>query len=249
MLQARWAGRGRRVFAAGLVAAVCVAPAAGHSGAGPGASGLTYAGLARQALATLEHQYYNGAGEWHQCVPVVCGATNRDWGADSLTYALYFHFQVTHDPGVRPIMNALIRTTATAPYVLSDVPMWDTIAAARDYQVTGNEAALAKAKTTFSYVAVSGLPKFARGACPRIYYQSPDGEGTSSRPSKRVRTTSRQRSCCTRSPAIARTCGTRRRNTPRTGSTSSAPRSRCTRSTSSTAGRTASSCRPGTSDR
>jgi hypothetical protein len=110
-------------------------------------------------------------------VRLVCGAVNRDWGADSLTYALYFHWQVTHDPGVRPIVNALIRTTHTAPYVLSDVPMWDTIAAARDYQVTGNPAALTKAKATFNSVAVTGLPKFARGACPRVYYQSPGGDG------------------------------------------------------------------------
>ena len=110
VLRDRWAGSGRRIFAAGLVAAVFVAPASGHGGAGPRASGLSYAGLARQALATLEHQYYNGAVEWHQCVPVVCGAVNRDWGADSLTYALYFHWQVTHDPGVRPIVGAHLRS-------------------------------------------------------------------------------------------------------------------------------------------
>ena len=60
-------------------------PAAGPPGPG------TYAALSRNALVTLEREYYNGAGEWNMCVPLRCFAGNRDWGADSLTYALYLH--------------------------------------------------------------------------------------------------------------------------------------------------------------
>jgi hypothetical protein len=175
VLKGRWAGMRRQALGVGLVAAMCGLAPAVHGGAAAAAPRLTYAGLARQALATLETRWYNGEGEWHQCVPVICGSVNRDWGADSVTYALFDHWLIAHDPGVRPIMNALVGTTDTAPYVLSDVPMWDSIAASRDYQVTGNPAALAKAKATFSFVATGA--QFARGACPRIYYQSPNGDG------------------------------------------------------------------------
>ena len=42
-------------------------------------------------------------------MPHICGTGNVDWGVDSLTYALYFHWSLTHDRGVRPIMSALRR--------------------------------------------------------------------------------------------------------------------------------------------
>jgi len=142
----------------------------------PPAHGPTYTALARRALATLERGYYNGAGAWHMCVPVRCYTTNEDWGADSLTYTLYLHWLLTRDRRVVPVMNAL---TATAPSShaggWSDVPMWDSIAAAREYQVTGNSAALRKAILAFRYVADAGRRLFALGACARIFYQQPGG--------------------------------------------------------------------------
>jgi hypothetical protein len=164
----------RGALSAGVLALVlsgCVP--AGQAG---GAHGLTYAALADRALVTLERDYYNGAGGWHMCVPVRCYTTNEDWGADSLTYTLYLHWLLTRDRRVVPIMNAL---TATAPAShaggWSDVPMWDSIAAAREYQVTGNFAALGKAVLAFRYVADTGRRLFALGACPSVLYQQPGG--------------------------------------------------------------------------
>jgi hypothetical protein len=52
--------------------------------------------------------------------------------------------------------------------------MWDSIAAAREYQVTGNPAALGKAIRAFRYVA-DGRRLFALGACPGVLYQQPGG--------------------------------------------------------------------------
>ncbi len=112
----------------GRSAAVVLSAAARHPG--------TYAALARRALATLEGEYYNGAGQWNLCVPLRCSAGNRDWGADSLTYVLYLHWLLTGDPAVAPIMNALTATSPSAHSGGSDVPLWDSIAAAREYQVT-----------------------------------------------------------------------------------------------------------------
>ncbi len=107
--RARPAGPARWAPVAGFLALVLCGCTAG---AAPGAAGPGYAALAHRALVTLEHDYYNGAGEWHMCVPVRCYTTNEDWGADSLTYTLYLHWLLTGDRRVRPIMNAL---TATAP--------------------------------------------------------------------------------------------------------------------------------------
>ncbi len=135
-------------------AALATVPAAvmlaGCSGLGPSTtkrggqaapsttSGATFAALGRQAVRTLERDYSTGAGTWNTCLPKICGTGNIDWGDDSLTYSLYFHWWLTHDRGVIPIMNALAGTAysytpGTASW--SDVPMWDTIADIRGYQV------------------------------------------------------------------------------------------------------------------
>ena len=166
-----WAGG---AWCAGVLALLLCGCAA--AGPGSGARGPAYAALARRALVVLERDYYNGAGEWHMCVPVRCYTTNEDWGADSLTYTLYLHWLLTRDRQVVPVMNAL---TATAPAShtggWSDVPLWDSIAAAREYQVTGNFAALGKAVLAFRYVADAGRRLFALGACPSVLYQQPGG--------------------------------------------------------------------------
>ncbi len=110
------------------------------------------------------------------CLPVRCYTTDYDWGADSLTYTLYLHWLLTGDRRAAPIMNALTATAHTS-YAggWSDVPMWDSVAAAREYQVTGNPAALGKAILAFRYVASTGRRLFARGACPGVFYQQPGG--------------------------------------------------------------------------
>jgi hypothetical protein len=136
----------------------------------------TYAALASQALVTLEREYYNGAGQWNMCVPARCFAGNRDWGADSLTYVLYLHWLLTRDPAVARLMNALTATSPSTHSGVSDVPLWDSIAAAREYQITRNPVALRKAEAAFS--AVAGSRVFALGDCPGILYQHARGGGT-----------------------------------------------------------------------
>ena len=176
-----------------LAAALAAITVAGCSGAGqatagqPGTSatgqagtsaGPTFAGLGQRAVRTLEQGYYTGAGTWNTCLPRICGTGNLDWGDDSLTYSLYFHWRLTHDQGVVPIMNALAGTAyrytpGTSSW--SDVPMWDTIADVREYQVTGNPAALAKAEAAFGFVAIEHESDFAFGACPSVFFQQPGG--------------------------------------------------------------------------
>ena len=142
------------------------------------ASGPAFAVLGQRAVRTLEQGYYTGAGTWNTCLPRICGTGNLDWGDDSLTYSLYFHWRLTHDRAVVPIMNALAGTAhrytpRTSSW--SDVPMWDTIADVREYQVTGNPDALAKAEAAFRFVAIDHEPDFAFGACPSVFYQQPGG--------------------------------------------------------------------------
>ena len=152
----------------GRSAAAVQSAAARHPG--------TYAALARRALATLEGEYYNGAGQWNLCVPQRCSAGNRDWGADSLTYVLYLHWLLTGDPAVAPIMNALTATSPSTHSGVSDVPLWDSIAAAREYQITHSPEALRKAEAFFGSVA--GSRQYALGACPGILYQHSGGGST-----------------------------------------------------------------------
>jgi hypothetical protein len=125
---------------------------------------------------TLEREYYHGAGEWNWCVPSRCGDGNRDWGADSLTYVLYLHWLLTRDPAVAPMMNALTATAPSAHSGVSDVPLWDSIAAAREYQITRNPQALRHAEAYFSGVA--GSRQYAVGACSGILYQRSYGGST-----------------------------------------------------------------------
>jgi hypothetical protein len=71
-------------------------------------------------------------------------------------------------------MNALTASSPNGHSGVSDVPLWDSIAAAREYQVTGNATALRKAEGDFGYVA-GHLGLFALGACPGILYQRAGG--------------------------------------------------------------------------
>ena len=170
--------RGSAVPVPGQLAAPAAAPAQPAAAAQAAATARpgTYAALARHALVTLEQEYYNGAGRWNMCVPVRCSPSNRDWGADSLTYVLYLHWLLTGDPAVAPIMNALTATSPSSHSGVSDVPLWDSIAAAREYQITRNPAALRHAEAYFGSVADS--QQYAIGACSGILYQRSYGGTT-----------------------------------------------------------------------
>ena len=179
-----------RRFAALAASAVvsAAAIAAGSSALRPGreyswhvsiATG-DYADRAARAVSLLERTFYNGTGLWHMCVRLTCSTKNRDWGSDSLTYVLYFRWLLTRDPSVPPIMRTLSGTAhawVRADAGSSDTVMWDAIADAREYQVTGSATALAKARQAFRWVDSVMASGFAAGACPGVDYQWPHGRG------------------------------------------------------------------------
>ncbi len=165
-----------------LLPAAAATLTAAEGGSGE-AFGGTFGAAADAAVTTIERRFYHPPGRWNLCVPGGCGTAARDWGADALAYTLFLRWQSAHDTSIIPIMTAL---TATAPSyrrcvrdactMWSDVPMWDAVAAARAFEVTGNRLALDKARRAFG--AVDRSDAFAIGACPSIDYQRPGG-GTS----------------------------------------------------------------------
>jgi len=149
-----------------------------------GAAPPTRAARAAAAVATLEHGYYRGDGRWNACLPArACGSLTSDWGADSLSGALFFRWRLTRDPSVVPLLRALAGTATRYGTCVrgscgmwSDVPLWDAVAAARMYEATGDRGALAKAERAFAFVDRSDA--FALGACPQIDFQQPAGGTT-----------------------------------------------------------------------
>ncbi|HWE82181.1 MAG TPA: hypothetical protein VG265_11060 [Gaiellaceae bacterium] len=160
------------VVAAGLLAA---------SGAAAPVPTTTYGAAGAQALSTLLDVYYAGNGLWNQCEQSACGATDSDWGADSLTYALALRARTAGDTSIPSVLAALTLAAPTYPAACrlpscdswSDVPEWDSIAASREYEVTHDPAALTKAEAAFGFV--EGSDAFSLGACPDIRYQQPSG--------------------------------------------------------------------------
>jgi hypothetical protein len=63
----------------------------------------------------------------------------------------------------------------------SDVPMWDSIADSREYEVTRDPAALAKARAAFDYVDAGRSATFARVPAPRSTTRSRTVAATGSR--------------------------------------------------------------------
>ena len=187
--RAAWATRYRRAIAVAVSVALGAAAIAAGSSAlhrGPQFSWRVsvaagdYQGRATRAVRVLEREFYNGTGLWHMCVPLACNTKNRDWGSDSLTYVLYLRWLLTRDPSVPPIMATLADTAhawVPADAGSSDTVMWDAIADAREYQVTGKATALAKARQAFAWVDSVMARGFASGACPGIDYQWPYGRG------------------------------------------------------------------------
>jgi hypothetical protein len=150
-------------------------------GGASAAQTTTFAATGSRAAATLLHVWYAGKGQWKICNAPDCGKWNRDWGADALTNALYLRWTATHDRAIATALKELTPTSpnygapcTSTPCGWSDVPAWDAIASLREYDVTRDPLALAKAKTAFSYVEDSKV--YAVGACPRISYQQPNGE-------------------------------------------------------------------------
>ena len=143
-----------------------------------GSRRIDYADLGSSAANVLERRYYTGAGTWNMCLPAICDQKNFDWGSDSLTYALYFRWELTHDRSAAPIMTGLIGTAhqyGPADGGWSDVPEWDAVADIREYQTTGNVVALSKAEAAFNLVDSVDKASFAAGSCPSIDYQKPGG--------------------------------------------------------------------------
>jgi hypothetical protein len=167
-----------RSVAAVLASLVVLAHAGGAAG-----REQTFAVAGQQAVTTLLRVYYAGGGLWRGCNTPGCRTGNRDWGDDSLTYALALREETAHDPRLRAPLLALVGTAETygAPCGSpsgcgwsSDVPTWDAIALADEYLATGDRSALTKAEAAFTFVEQSGA--YALGACPRIRYQLPGGK-------------------------------------------------------------------------
>jgi hypothetical protein len=125
---------------------------------------------------------YAGNGLWKTCLRDDCSRVNRDWGADALTYALYLRWKTTRDRNLLPVFHALVATSPTHGPCRrrrctewSDVPEWDAIASAREYQATGEALALSRSEA--AYASVERSTAYGGGACPDIRYQRPAAGG------------------------------------------------------------------------
>jgi hypothetical protein len=143
---------------------------------------VTYSDFAQDAAVTLESTWLAGAS-WRMCLTAGCPVSGNDWGADALTYDLAFRWRTTGFAALVPFLQRLIPSipsytpcSGSPCSQWSDVPMWDSIAAARAFEVTGNATALSRAVQAFA--AVQQAPAaYARGACPDVRYQQPFGGG------------------------------------------------------------------------
>ena len=142
-------------------------------------AGATFKEYGDQAAAALLHNYYLN-GQWKP-YPTATTSANHDWGADSLTYSLYFRYFLTKDESIPPLLLALSNTMNSPPppclkasdcKAWSDEYLWDSVAGSREFEVTHAALALSKAISAFEYVDNSTV--FTGGACPGIRYQRPD---------------------------------------------------------------------------
>ncbi|HEX8795883.1 MAG TPA: hypothetical protein VF765_33270 [Polyangiaceae bacterium] len=148
----------------------------------PQAAPMTFRQSSDAALQTLKSAFY-ADGNWNMCVPTKCGFLpddDFDWGADSLTAALYLRWSIEKDSSVVPMIEALDangaaygKCTDTSCLEWSDVPLWDSIAGSHEHLVTGSVSSLHRAVTGFGFVDTAN--QFGRGACPEIDYQMPGG--------------------------------------------------------------------------
>lgn len=150
----------------------------------PSAPPMTFRQVSDAALQTMQSGFYHD-GNWNMCVPSACGFLqfdDFDWGADSLTAALYMRWSVQNDAGVVPMIKALDANgasygtcTDTNCVMWSDVPLWDSIAGSHEHLVTTSASSLHRAVTGFDFVDTAN--QFGLGACPEIDYQMPGGGG------------------------------------------------------------------------
>ena len=234
----------------GAVPATLRQPRARHRGQATAAAPGRYAVLGRRAVATLEREYYNGAGEWNMCVPVRCSPTT---GTGAPTRSPTCCTCTGCSAGTRrvaPIMNAL---TATSPDRAQRGERRAAVGLDRGRpRVPGHrqprQRCARRRRTSATWPATR--PGCSRSAPARASCTSaPAAAAPSSRPWRPGPTTSRPRCCCTRSPTGAATWPRRRTSTRRSGSTSCPRASRSTRSMSSTTGPPASRCPRSTSPR
>jgi hypothetical protein len=160
------------------------------SGSNPGSSAVdagvpkTFLQASDAALRTMQSLFYS-QGNWRMCVPTACSGVlpldDFDWGADSMTAALYLRWTFEKDASIVTMMKALDANgagygtcTDTSCLMWSDVPLWDSIAGAHEHFVTGSATSLARAKSGFDFVDTAN--QFALGACPEIDYQRPGGD-------------------------------------------------------------------------
>jgi hypothetical protein len=145
---------------------------------------VTFAAAGRDAESTLLEVLYRGNGLWRACTAADCPTGNRDWGYDSLSYALALRFRATHASRLLHVLHELARSAPAYPPPCSspsscpswsDVPEWDAIALAQEYIATRAPEALAKAEAAFEFVEGSAV--YALGSCPRVRYQQPGGSG------------------------------------------------------------------------
>ena len=150
-------------------------------------STFNFTQMGNNGVTTLERTFYKGSGLWYTSANATGGTggtSSQDWGVDSMIYALFLRWTTTADSSVPPIMAAMQSTSTN--YIgnttsWSDVPMWDSIADSREYQVLSatNQpslaaTALARAKAAFDYVDADPAGQgFASGACRTIDYQLP----------------------------------------------------------------------------
>jgi len=141
----------------------------------------TFAQLGAEATRSLLGLLAPGAHAWRLCTGASCGSSDSDWGADSLTYVLSLRERTAGTPSLVRALAALGNDAPTYPPPCtrrscsswSDVPEWDAIALAREYESTRDPRFLQKAEAAFAFVQDS--PVFAQGACPEIPYQQPYG--------------------------------------------------------------------------
>jgi len=176
--------RGAWVGAATVVALGC---SSAQQGARAPAT-ETFRQVSDDALATMQTVFYDD-GNWRMCVPKACStilpSDDFDWGADSMTAALYLRWSIAGDASIVPMMKALDANGATyasctTPDCVgwSDVPLWDSVAAAHEHLVTGASRALQRAEAAFAFVDTA--TEFALGACPTIDFQQPASNGSGS---------------------------------------------------------------------
>lgn len=142
-----------------------------------GVVGLSFVLAGAQAAHALVGDYYDGAGRWRECNAATCASANSDWGADAATDALYLRWQSTHGPRLSAIAEQLISTSLAFPNPCTDAPCgywsdtaaWDAVTSMREFEMTGDARALARARAAYRFAEASTV--FAAGACPGVPYQ------------------------------------------------------------------------------